>query len=95
LVAYQAATLKHATYHLGSGRNLTTFEVAEAVRNGVPGARVKVGPGAAPWTDFIVPRGPLACDRMKQEFGFVPRHSLPEAVAKFAEWMQANPESYA
>ncbi|MBP5858602.1 NAD(P)-dependent oxidoreductase [Marivibrio halodurans] len=94
LVLYGADRLAHRAYHLGSGRNQSTFDVAEAVRAAVPGAAIDVGGGTEPWTQFIVPRGPLACERMREEFGFVPRHSLQEAVAAFAEWMRANPRSY-
>lgn len=89
-----ANTLRHRAYHLGSGRNLSTFQVADAVRKALPGSVVEVGPGAHPWTDYIVLRGPLACERMKAEFGFTPAHSLEEAVAEFAAWMRDNPDSY-
>jgi len=94
LVAYKADKLGHVSYHLGSGRNLTTFEVADAVRKAVPGVNIELGGGTDPWTKYIILRGPLACERMKEEFGFQPAHSLDEAVAKFAEWMRANPESF-
>jgi nucleoside-diphosphate-sugar epimerase len=94
LALAEADTLRHDTYHLGSGRNVTTQEVAAAVRAAVPGAVVEVGPGTAPWTDTTVMRGPLACDRMADELGFRPAHSLEEAVAAFADWMRANPERW-
>ena len=91
LTLYRADQLEHSAYHVGSGRNHTTFEVAEAVRAAVPGAVVEVGSGTAPWTETTVMRGPLECSRMAEEFGFRPRHSLSEAVAAFADWMRANP----
>lgn len=91
LTLYAANDLQHLEYHLGSGRNYTTREVAEAVRKAVPGAAIEVGPGSAPWTDTTVIRGPLDCSRMAEEFGFRPRHTLDEAVAVFADWMRANP----
>jgi nucleoside-diphosphate-sugar epimerase len=64
------------------------------VKKAVPGARVEVGPGTAPWTDTTVMRGPLDCSRMARELGFRPRHSLEEAVAAFADWMRANPSRW-
>ena len=91
LTLLQADELKHREYHLGSGRNYTTFEVAKAVKAAVPGATVGVGPGTEPWTETTVMRGPLECSRMAEEFGFRPRHSLQEAIAAFAVWMRANP----
>lgn len=94
LTLCQADTLNHSVYHLGSGRNHTAREVAEAVSKAVPGSVVEVGPGTEPWTASTVMRGPLACDRMVEEFGFRPRHSLDDAVASFAEWMRANSERW-
>lgn len=94
LALWEAGSLAHDVYHLGSGRNYTTFEVAEAVRKAVPGAEIEIGGGTAPWTDSTVMRGPLACERMAQELGFRPKHDLETAVAAFAEWMRANPERW-
>lgn len=94
LVAYKAAALNHSTYHLGSGKNVSLFEVTDALRKAMPEADVSIGAGGLPWSDFVALRGPLACDRMKEEFNFEPAHSIDSAVAKFVEWMRANPESY-
>lgn len=94
LAAYQATALEHLAYHLGSGRNQSTFEVADAVRAAVPDARIELGGGTEPWTRYIVLRGPLSCERMANEFGFRPRYSLDAAVAEFADWMRAHSQSY-
>jgi nucleoside-diphosphate-sugar epimerase len=45
LAAYEVRALAHDVYHLGSGRNFTTRDVAAAVRAAVPAAVVEVGPG--------------------------------------------------
>lgn len=91
IALYEAQALEHAIYHVGSGRNYSTFEVVEAVRAAVPGCTLKVGPGTEPWTRYTVIRGPLNCDRMREELGFVPRLGLEAGVAQFAAWMRANP----
>ena len=91
LTLYGAKALQHREYHLGSGRNYTAYEVAEAVEAAIPGATIELGSGTEPWTDSTVMRGPLDCARMAGEFNFRPRHSLQEAVAAFADWMRANP----
>lgn len=92
LALYRAESLEHALYHLGSGANYTTFEVADAVRAAIPGCSIRVGPGTDPWTSYTVIRGPLNCDRMREEIGFAPRLSLQAGVARFAQWMRANPQ---
>ena len=91
LALYRADALEHALYHVGSGRNYTTFEVAEAVRAAVPGCTLEVGPGTDPWTQSTVIRGPLDCERMRAEIGFAPRLTLEAGIAQFAAWMRANP----
>jgi nucleoside-diphosphate-sugar epimerase len=91
LALYRAASLEHALYHVGSGRNYSTAEVAAAVRAAVPGCTLEVGPGTEPWTRYTVMRGPLDCDRMRVELGFAPRLGLEAGVARFAEWMRAHP----
>ena len=90
LAAYKAPELKHPVYHLGHGRNWTTFEVAEAVRAAVPGAVVEVGPGTMPWTTFNRMRGPLAGTRLQDDAGFTPSLPLDKGVAAFAAWMGDN-----
>lgn len=92
LAAYLAPELKHDIYHLGHGRNWTTFEVARAIADAVPGATVEVGPGTQPWTTFNTMRGALGGSRLKEDTGFVPRLPLADGIAAFAAWMQAHPE---
>ncbi len=90
LAAATAPELHHDVYHLGHGRNWTTFEVADAVRAAVPGAEVTVGPGTMPWTTFNRMRGPLAGTRLRDDTGFVARLPLAEGVAAFAAWMRGT-----
>ena len=92
LAAYLAPELKHDVYHLGHGRNWTTYEVARAVAAAVPGAVVEVGPGTAPWTTYNTMRGPLGGTRLAAAPGFTPRDPLEAGVAAFAAWMQAHPD---
>ena len=92
LAAYDAPGLSHGIYHLSCGRNLSTEEVAAAVRAAVPGSVVEVGPGTAPWTDHTRMRGPLAGSRLLDDTGFAPRYSLEEGVKAFADWMRAHPD---
>lgn len=94
LAAYRAEQLAHDVYHLGSGENYDTFRVAAAVRAAVPGAVVEVGPGSAPWTTFNTMRGPLAGDRLRQDAGFRPAHTLESGVAAFADWMRTHPSAW-
>lgn len=95
LAAYEATTLRHPVYHLGSGLNFSTSQVADAVRRAVPGASITVGPGTAPWTDHTRMRGPLTGNRLFEDAGFKPKFDLEQGVQSFADWMQAEREAWA
>lgn len=95
LAAWRAPDLRHDVYHLGNGRNWTTYEAAEAVRNAVPGAVVEIGPGTEPWTSVNAMRGPLAGSRLHEDTGWSARLPLAEGAADFAAWMRAHPERMA
>ncbi len=94
IAAYEAKTLRHPIYHLGSGRNFSTADVVRAIKQAVPGAEIEVGPGTAPWTGHTRMRGPLAGSRLKDDASFVPRLSLEDGIAQFADWMRANRERW-
>ncbi len=64
------------------------------MRAAVPGAVVEIGPGTRPWTTFNTMRGPLAGDRLLQDAGFRPGHTLEQGIAAFADWMRAHPEAW-
>ena len=95
LAAVQADRLSHNVYHLGNGRNWTTFDVADAVQSAVPGATVKVGPGTEPWTTYNTMRGPLAGTRLQDDTGFVACFPLERGVHAFADWLQEQPHATA
>jgi len=91
VAAWQAKTLNHDVYHLGSGENYTARSVAEAVRAAVPGAAIELGAGTEPWTIHSRMRGPLAGDRLLRDTGFSVGYSLQNGVQAYADWMRANP----
>lgn len=90
LAAYLADMLSHEVYHLGNGRNWTTFEAADAIRKAVPDAVVEVGPGTEPWTNLNTMRGPLSGSRLQKDVGFVARYPLEVGVQAFADWMRGH-----
>lgn len=92
IAAWRARTLNHDVYHLGSGKNYTAGNVADAVRAAVPGAMIDLGAGTEPWTTHSRMRGPLAGDRLLADTGFRVEYSLEKGVRAYADWMRANPE---
>jgi UDP-glucuronate 4-epimerase len=93
IAAYEAKSLRHDAYHLGSGVNYSTHDVVRAIKAAVPEADIQVGPGTAPWTDHTRMRGPLGGDRLFNDAGWRPRLDLDAGVKQFADWMRAHPEA--
>ena len=50
LAAATAPRLNHDIYHLGPGRNFSSREVGDRIKEAVPSARIELGPGTEPWT---------------------------------------------
>ncbi len=76
----------HDVYHVASDTAPTLFEVAQAVRDGIPGARVSIGPGIYRHGDRVeIPRkGALDCTRARAAFGYVPRFDIHAGIAAYA-----------
>jgi nucleoside-diphosphate-sugar epimerase len=91
LATCKAPELNFDLYHLGSGINFTTGQVADAIRTQVPGAVIELGPGTEPWTTHTAQRGPLAGDRLRRDTGFTVAPSLDAGIAAYAAWMRAQP----
>lgn len=87
-------TLNHDVYHVGSGINFTTHQVADAVRAACPGVIIEIGPGTAPWTDHTKMRAPLAGTKLFDDTGFRPALGLSEGIRHFANWIRNHPGSY-
>jgi nucleoside-diphosphate-sugar epimerase len=74
---------KHYIYNVSDGMNPTMAEVAEAVKEVVPGAEIRLGErsGLRPSHDGI------DVSRMREEWGFRPRQ-IGEGVQAYAGWIR-------
>ena len=81
-------------YHLGHGCNFTARDVAAAVADAVPGARIEIGPGTEPWTRYTALRGPLVGRGLAEEAGFRPGFDLATGIAAHGAWMRRHPERW-
>ena len=84
-LAHLASSLKQHLYNVADGRNPTMAEIAQIVRDVVPGARITLGEptGAKPSHTGV------DVSRMRQEWGFAPR-SIREGIAAYAEWLRSG-----
>jgi UDP-glucose 4-epimerase len=80
-LVHLAPSLEHSIYNVSDGGDPTMTEVAQVVRELMPGAEIQLGP----------PQGSVysgvAMDRMKDEFGFVPR-DLRSGISAYIEWLR-------
>ena len=91
LAAATAPRLNHDIYHLGPGRNFSSREVGDCIKEAVPGARIELGPGTEPWTTYTPRRGPLAGTRFRDDTGYAVRHSLDMGIRAYSGWLRAHP----
>ena len=90
LAAARANNLNHPIYHLGSGKNITLGEAAEAIKRAVPGAAIALADGTDPWTQFTALRDPLAGTKLEEDTGWKPQYSIDEGVKIYADWLRQN-----
>jgi UDP-glucose 4-epimerase len=83
-----APSLKHAAYNVASGRVLTNQEVADAIRDLVPGAQVDLpeSPGPARLGSGLR----LDISRLRADTGYQPGYDTHRAVADYLAWLRAG-----
>lgn len=79
--------LKHQLFHVASGRGYTLHDFAAAVKEVFPDAEIEVGPGTNPrggaQSLYLV----FDISRAREELGYAPQFTLPEAVKDWVDWM--------
>lgn len=79
----KAKSTQYGVYNLGSGKQYTLIEVAEAVKKHIPEFEFEIGPG---YPKGIAPRAAMDVRRFEGEFGYCSKTSLEEGVAKYVIW---------
>jgi UDP-glucose 4-epimerase len=81
-----APQLNHRTYNIASGRVVTNREVAAAVKELVPDARIELpegrnpaGSGQPAWLDIA---------RLREDTGYQPAYDTGRAVADYLAWLR-------
>jgi nucleoside-diphosphate-sugar epimerase len=87
VLAAMVRPLAHRLFNITGGVLRRRAEVAALVRDLVPGAEVRVGPGIAPAAHV---RGPSRLDRARAELGYTPRYTLEAGLADWLAWLRAD-----
>lgn len=78
-----ANPLPRGAYNIGTGRVVSLHDLAEAVRDAVPGATIRIGPGLDPMGAGTGYYGALDSSRAHAELGWKPQFTLSSAVAHY------------
>ena len=90
-----APRLPHDAYNVGWGRGTSAEETLAALALIIPGLRVEWrADRPSPWLGAgNVARGPLRCDRLRQDLDWQPRYDLHSGLAAYVEWLRRHPGS--
>lgn len=77
-------------FHIGSDENYSVLEIAEALMKVLPGIKIEVGPGSAPYDQQAPVRGPFSIELAKKVLGFNPEYSLERGIKELVEWIKST-----
>ncbi len=88
-----AERLPHDAYNVGWGQGTSAQEAVAALVRVLPGIEVEWRPDQpSPWLGpGNVARGPLRCDRLREDLGWQPRYDLDSGLAEYIEWLRRHP----
>ncbi|WP_224404045.1 NAD-dependent epimerase/dehydratase family protein [Pseudonocardia sp. ICBG1034] len=75
--------LPHDAYNVGTGHAVSLHDLAEAVRDAIPGATIEIGPGLDPMGMGVSYYGALDSNLIHTDLGWKPRFGLAEAVRHY------------
>jgi nucleoside-diphosphate-sugar epimerase len=87
-----ADRLPHDAYNVGWGYDTSVEDTVTALVRIVPDAKVEWAPDQpSPWIGpGNIPRGPLRCDRLRDDLGWRPRYDLHSGLAAYVDWLRGS-----
>ena len=87
LAALRAANVPRHEYFVTGGTWMTLGEVARAVREVVPQARIDIAPGADPVDDW---QGRFDISAAERDLSYTPKVSLKDGIARYRDWLASR-----
>ena len=84
-LVHLAPSLKYGIYNISDGEGHSFADFAQAIKEAVPGAQIKLGEKRSPG-DIELP--PMSIDRIKSDLGFSPNYDFKRAVRAYIEWVR-------
>jgi nucleoside-diphosphate-sugar epimerase len=88
LLACFGGGLRHRIYHIGTGIGISFEEVAELLKEMIPGARVEVSSEAAEERAAEAYYGVMDITKAKSDFGFTPKYSIETGLRDYLAVMK-------
>ena len=89
-----AKDLKHRVFNIGCGRRIELAEIADAVKELIPNANIRVTPGERDPLYAAAERAPVNITRLQEELGFTPQYDVrtcvKDYVALLKRWYPKN-----
>jgi UDP-glucose 4-epimerase len=86
--AYSVRPLKHRIFNISQGKNTTLSELAQAIKDVVPTAKIVRKNDKSEYFDNVVPlRGPGDISRAREELGYAPQYTIQKGVAALLDWI--------
>lgn len=89
-LVHRAESLRHRVYNVGGGRAFTMQDLADAVKEIAPEARIELKPGTNPAGNRR--DNYLELTRIKDEFGFSPRYPVERGIPDYMHWLRTHPQ---
>ena len=87
IAALDAPAPSHRIYNVAWEGTVTRHQIAAAVEQVVPGARIAVGPGVWPAVDQ---QAAFDLTRARADLGFAPAYTLESALQEYAGWLKTH-----
>ena len=84
-LVHLAPSLKHNIYNISDGELRSLADFAEAVREVIPDAQIKLGTTRS---EADIDQPPINIERIKEDLGFTPDYDLNRAVRAYIDWVR-------
>jgi UDP-glucose 4-epimerase len=92
LLAFDVKTPQHRVFNIASGKANTYREMAEMIREIIPGSNITIGPGLIKHTNNLnaPQKGALDIKRATAELGYQPKYGLFEGLKQYVAQLKAK-----
>ena len=87
ILAADAKEFGQRVYNVTGGSQITLKEAADLVRDAVPGADIRIGPGYL----HLDRQGPYDISAADRDLGYRPEWPIERGVRDYIEWLRAHP----